>query len=79
MKTNGERSWVRNGREVGEGGGGEGGGRDSRLTVPARWPSPSSNECLNLVSVPNDAEGITKHVLNYVWAIMSQNNNVQVI
>ena len=52
---------------------------DTQLTVPARRRSPSSNEYLNLVSVLNDAEGITKHILNYIWAIMSQNNNVQVI
>ena len=52
---------------------------DTRLTVPAQRPSPSSNEYLNLVSVLNDAEGITKHILNYIWVIMSQNNNVSVI
>ena len=27
----------------------------------------------------NDAEGITKHILNYMWDIRSQNNNIQVI
>ena len=31
------------------------------------------------VFVPNDVEGITKHILYYFWAIISQNNKVQVI
>ena len=53
---------------------------DTRLTVPARKPSPSSNEYLDLVSVYlNGMEGTTKHILNYIWAIISQNNNVQAI
>ena len=52
---------------------------DTWLTVPARRPSPSSNEYLNLVSVLNDAEGITKYILNYNRAIISQDNNIQVI
>ena len=52
---------------------------DTRLTVPPRRPSPGSNEYLNLVSVLNDTERITKHILDYIWAITSQNNNVQVI
>ena len=52
---------------------------DTQLTVPARRPSPGSNEYLNLVSVLNDTEGITKHILNYIWAITSQNNSVRVI
>ena len=34
---------------------------------------------LNLVSVLNDAEEITQYILKYIWAIMSQNNDVQVI
>ena len=51
----------------------------TQLTVPARRPSPSSNEYLNLVFVLNGTEGITKHILNYIWAIISQNNNVQAI
>ena len=29
--------------------------------------------------VLNGTEGITKHILNYIWAIISQNNNIQVI
>ena len=52
---------------------------DTRLTVPAQRPSPCSNEYLNLVSVLNDVKGITKHILKYMWAIISQNNNVQAI
>ena len=52
---------------------------DTRLKVPARKPSPSFKEYLNLVSVLNDEEGITRHILKYIWAIMSQNDNVQVI
>ena len=52
---------------------------DTRLTVPARKPSQSSKEYLNLVSVLNDAEGTTRHILKYIWAIMSQNDNVQVL
>ena len=35
---------------------------NTRLKVPARRPSPSSKEYLNLVSVLNDVEGITKHI-----------------
>ena len=45
---------------------------DTQLTVPTQRPSPRSNQYLNLVSVLNDAEGITKHILNYIWAITSQ-------
>ena len=47
---------------------------DTGLTVPAKRPSPSSKEYLNLVSVLNDVEGITKYIskyiLKYIWAIM---------
>ena len=50
---------------------------DTRLTVPAQRPSPSSNEYL--LFVLNDTKGIPKHILNYIWAIISQNNNVQAI
>ena len=52
---------------------------DTWPTVLARRPSPSSKEYLNSVSVLYDAEGITKHILKYIWAIISQNNNVHVI
>ena len=27
----------------------------------------------------NDAEGISKHILNYTWTIISQNDNAQVL
>ena len=33
----------------------------------------------SVLFVLNDADGITKHILKYILAIMSQNNNVQVI
>ena len=54
---------------------------DTQLTVPARRPSPSSDEYLNLVGgfFLNDAEGIIKHILKHVWTIISKNNKVQVI
>ena len=52
---------------------------DTRFTVPTRRPSPNCKEYLILVSVLNDAEGIIKHILKYIWVIMSQNNDVQVI
>ena len=48
---------------------------DARLTVPARRPSPSFKEYLKLVSVLNDAVGITKHILKYIWVPMSSDLN----
>ena len=45
---------------------------DTRCTVCACRPSLRANESLNLVSVPNDAEGINKHNLHNIWAIVSQ-------
>ena len=52
---------------------------DTQLKVPAQRPLLISKEYLNLVLVLNDAEEIAKHILKYIWAIMSQNNSIQVI
>ena len=37
-------------------------------------PTNTGIQCLFVL---NGTEGITKHILNYIWAIISQNNNVQ--
>ena len=53
---------------------------DTWLTVPAWRPSPSSNEYLNLVSVCSKlCRRNHQDSLSNIWAIMSQNNNIQVI
>ena len=38
-----------------------------------------TNTWILCLFVLNGTEGITKHILNYIWAIVSQNNNVQAI
>ena len=38
-----------------------------------------TNAWIQCLFVLNGTEGITKHISNYIWTIISQNNNVQAI
>ena len=46
---------------------------DAQLTVSAQWPSPRA------VEFSVCSKRYSKHILSYIWAIVSQNNNVRVI